>query len=116
MHACVQIDSFLGDFSSALSRANTFDAKVQSDASAVSSDYASIVALSVRQAFGATEITASRNSDGSINASDILMFMKGAHPTPLPSRHHLTGHASAQRSRATGYVPRRGVVRGVVGS
>ncbi|KIP02118.1 hypothetical protein PHLGIDRAFT_112413 [Phlebiopsis gigantea 11061_1 CR5-6] len=70
------IDSFLGDFGNALGRANAFDAKVQSDASAISADYASIVALSIRQAFGATEITASRNSDGSINASDILMFMK----------------------------------------
>lgn len=72
-----QISSFLSDYSSALSRAKTFDAKVQADASAISSDYASIVALSIRQAFGATEITASRNSDGSINTSDILMFMKG---------------------------------------
>lgn len=84
--ACSQIDSFLSDFSSALTRANTFDAKVQSDASAISSDYASIVALSIRQAFGATEITVSRNSDGSINASDILMFMKGTafHKLSLP--------------------------------
>lgn len=74
----MQIDSFLDDLGNALTRANTFDSKVQSDASAISSDYASLVALSVRQAFGATEITASRNSDGSINTSDVLMFMKGS--------------------------------------
>lgn len=70
------ISSFLGDYSNALSRAKTFDAKVQGDASKISADYASLVALSVRQAFGATEITASRNGDGSINTSDVLMFMK----------------------------------------
>lgn len=61
----------------AVSRANAFDAKVHADASAISADYASIVALSVRQAFGATEITLSKNSDGSFNTSDIMMFMKG---------------------------------------
>ena len=48
-----------------------------SDAGAISSDYASIVALSVRQALGATELTVSKNADGSFNTNDILMFMKG---------------------------------------
>ena len=73
----LQISSFLGDYTGAVSRAKTFDAKVQADASAISADYASIVALSVRQAFGATEITISKNSHGSFNSSDVLMFMKG---------------------------------------
>ncbi|KAI0036801.1 hypothetical protein K488DRAFT_81789 [Vararia minispora EC-137] len=68
--------SFLNDYSSALSRAQNFDAKVQSDASKTSSDYAALVALSIRQAFGATEITISKNPDGSFNTDDVLMFMK----------------------------------------
>ncbi|PSS35457.1 hypothetical protein PHLCEN_2v1612 [Hermanssonia centrifuga] len=71
------ISSFLGDYSNALSRAQTFDSKVQTDASAISADYASIVALSVRQAFGATEITVSKTTSGSFDTSDIMMFMKG---------------------------------------
>lgn len=49
---------------------------VNSDASAISSDYASIVSLSIRQAFGATEITVSKTGN-TFNTSDILMFMKG---------------------------------------
>lgn len=70
------ISSFLGDFSAALSRAKTFDAQVQKDASAISADYASIVALSIRQGFGATEITVSKDSSGKFNTSDVMMFMK----------------------------------------
>ncbi|KAG6874172.1 hypothetical protein C0993_000780, partial [Termitomyces sp. T159_Od127] len=70
------ISSFLGDYSAALSRAISLDSKVDSDASAISADYAAVVALSIRQALGATEITISRNSDGTWNTSDILMFLK----------------------------------------
>lgn len=96
--------SFLDDFGNALNRANSFDAKVQSDASAISTDYASLVALSVRQAFGATEITASRNSDGSINTSDILMFMKGK-VAPYFAFYTLTDKSFIfQKSPATVYV------------
>ena len=60
-----------------MSAAKAFDSKVSSDASKISSDYASIVALSIRQVLGAIEITLSRNSDGSLNTTDVLVFMKG---------------------------------------
>ncbi|TFK43420.1 DUF1793-domain-containing protein [Crucibulum laeve] len=70
------ITSFLGDYANALSRARAFDSKVNIDASKISADYASVVALSIRQAMGATEITISKNSDGSFNKNDIIMFMK----------------------------------------
>ncbi|KAF9057677.1 DUF1793-domain-containing protein [Panaeolus papilionaceus] len=70
------ISSFLGDFSSALSRANTFDSKVQADANKISADYTAIVELSIRQALGATEITLSKNANGSFNTSDVIVFMK----------------------------------------
>ena len=73
-----QISSFLSDYSSALTRANTFDAKVMADSNKISSDYAAIVSLSIRQAFGAIEITISRDSNGAFDASDIVAFMKGA--------------------------------------
>ena len=71
-----KISDFLSDYSAALSRANSFDEKVNSDASKISSDYASIVALSIRQAFAATEITISKTSSGEWNTSDVKMFMK----------------------------------------
>ncbi|KAK2466302.1 hypothetical protein APHAL10511_001944 [Amanita phalloides] len=67
------ISSFIGDYSDALSRARSFDAKLRSDASAISSDYADIVALSVRQAFGAMEITVAKEV---VNSSDVLIFLK----------------------------------------
>ncbi|KAJ7276535.1 DUF1793-domain-containing protein [Mycena haematopus] len=70
------IASFLNDFSAALIRANAFDAKVQADAGKISADYAAVVALSIRQALGATELTISKTSTGAFNTSDIIMFMK----------------------------------------
>ncbi|KAF7355439.1 DUF1793-domain-containing protein [Mycena sanguinolenta] len=70
------IAEFLGDYSAALTRANRFDAQVQTDASKISADYAAIVALSIRQALGAVEITLSKTSTGAFNTSDIIVFMK----------------------------------------
>jgi len=70
------ISSFLGDYNNALSRANAFDSKVNSDANKISSDYAAIVSLSIRQALAANELTISKNSDGSWNTGDVLLFMK----------------------------------------
>jgi len=66
----------LGDYGAALTRANELDSKVRTDAETISSDYADIVELSIRQAFAATEITIIRNEDGSWNTDDVLMFMK----------------------------------------
>ncbi|KAG6821602.1 hypothetical protein H0H93_000111 [Arthromyces matolae] len=70
------ISAFLSDYTAALSRAQTLDTKVNSDASKISTDYAGVVALSIRQAIGATEITISKNSDGTWNTSDIIVFLK----------------------------------------
>ncbi|KAF9019246.1 DUF1793-domain-containing protein [Hymenopellis radicata] len=67
------IDDFLSNYAAydgALVAANAFDRQLQSDAAAISSDYAGIVALSVRQALGATELTISKNGDGSWNTDD----------------------------------------------
>ncbi|KAE9397140.1 DUF1793-domain-containing protein [Gymnopus androsaceus JB14] len=68
--------SFLQDYDAALERAYTLDAQVNSDASAISTDYAGLVALSIRQLLGGIEITLSKNSDGSFNTSDVLVFLK----------------------------------------
>ncbi|KAJ7179016.1 DUF1793-domain-containing protein [Mycena filopes] len=70
------VTSFLAEYTDALARNTKFDAQVQRDAMAISADYAAIVALSIRQTLGATDITISKNNDGSWNASDILVFMK----------------------------------------
>jgi hypothetical protein len=70
------ISDFLKDYAGALSRAKTLDAKINNDASKISADYASLVALSVRQALGATEITISKDSSGKWNTNDVKVFMK----------------------------------------
>lgn len=77
MNVFLQISSFLGDYSNALSRANALDAQIQSDASKISSNYAGLVALSVRQTFGAMEITVSKDASGQFDTSDIMSFLKG---------------------------------------
>ncbi|KAF8897656.1 DUF1793-domain-containing protein [Infundibulicybe gibba] len=63
------ISSFLGDFSGALSRAQAFDTKVNTDANKISADYASIVALSIRQALGATKSPSPRTN---VNTVDVI--------------------------------------------
>ncbi|KAJ7860128.1 hypothetical protein B0H13DRAFT_1639665, partial [Mycena leptocephala] len=73
----VKISAFLADYIAALARAQAFDAQVQADASKISADYAAVVALSIRQAFAATEITLSKTSSGAFNVTDVLVFMKG---------------------------------------
>ncbi|KAJ7062370.1 hypothetical protein C8F01DRAFT_129221 [Mycena amicta] len=70
------LSSFVNDFSAALTRANAFDAKVQADASKISDDYAGVVALSIRQALGAIEITTAKNAFGVYDPTDIIVFMK----------------------------------------
>ena len=59
---------------------------MNADASAISADYASIVALSVRQVFGAVELTVSKDSKGNFNTSDVLMFMKGTLSSVISDR------------------------------
>ncbi|KAH9899948.1 DUF1793-domain-containing protein [Cubamyces lactineus] len=72
----MQVTTFLNDYENALARAKAFDAQVNQDAAKVSTDYAAIVALSIRQTFGATEITVSKTGSGGYNTSDIMVFMK----------------------------------------
>uniref|UniRef100_D8PPI6 Glutaminase A n=1 Tax=Schizophyllum commune (strain H4-8 / FGSC 9210) TaxID=578458 RepID=D8PPI6_SCHCM len=81
------IKDFLGDYKDALSRAQKLDEQIDSDASAISNDYASITALSVRQALAALEITtpcrfsvmadalAEISSNGNTNTVDVIFPM-----------------------------------------
>ncbi|KAL1733166.1 hypothetical protein EV714DRAFT_282162 [Schizophyllum commune] len=58
-----------------VARATALDAQIRKDAEVISPEYADIVELSMRQSFGATEITIS-GSEGAWNTSDVLMFIK----------------------------------------
>jgi hypothetical protein len=81
------ISDFLTDYPNAVSRANTLDAQVQSDAGKISTNYAALTALSLRQAMGATEITISKSSSGAWNTSDVLMFLKEISSDGVSSLH-----------------------------
>lgn len=61
-----------------------FDARVKQDANSISAGYVGLVELSIRQAFGAIEITVSKNDVG-YNVDDILVFMKGIRSIYRPS-------------------------------
>ncbi|KZV92371.1 DUF1793-domain-containing protein [Exidia glandulosa HHB12029] len=66
----------MDDFEKVTDLATKFDDQVKEDAAKVSPEYAGIVELSLRQAFGACELTISKNADGSFNKDDLLFFMK----------------------------------------
>ncbi|KZT12530.1 DUF1793-domain-containing protein [Laetiporus sulphureus 93-53] len=72
------ISTFLQDYPNAVARAAAFDSKVLADASnnAFPPNYAPIVELSIRQAFGGVEYTISKDSSGAYNTSDVTAFVK----------------------------------------
>ena len=71
-----QIDSVTSDFSAAYDRAVALDAKIMGDAAKISSQYVDLVSLATRQTLSALEITAFNDSNGKINSSDVMIFMK----------------------------------------
>ncbi|KAI0049509.1 hypothetical protein FA95DRAFT_1489040 [Auriscalpium vulgare] len=71
------VDDVLADYPNALTRATQLDQRILSAANSISSNYADLVSQATRQAFGATELTIAKGSDGSWNTSDVMMFMKG---------------------------------------
>lgn len=72
----MQSKAFLDDYDRSFTASEAFDASLNSNASAVSSDYAALVALSTRQVFGGLDITIARDGSGTLNTSDIMVFMK----------------------------------------
>ncbi|KZV98212.1 DUF1793-domain-containing protein [Exidia glandulosa HHB12029] len=71
------ISAFLGDYDQALAAAGTLDARISRDGiNGASDNYASLLRLSLRQALATFELTVSKKADGSLDATDILAFMK----------------------------------------
>ena len=62
----------MADFPNSLERAKALDARIFSDASAISSNYADLVSLATRQAMAGMELTVGQ--DGS--AANVMMFMQ----------------------------------------
>ena len=66
----------MDDFGRAQQAAESHDAKLLAAGSAISSNYADLLALSARQVLGSIDITLALGSDGNWNFSDTLVFMK----------------------------------------
>ena len=71
-----QIEFFINDYNNATQSASNLDTKVQSDASAISSNYANLAALSLRQVLASTDITIKKSSDNEWDLTDVKIFMK----------------------------------------
>jgi len=67
---------FMNDFSKATELAAAFDAKVKTDALKHGENYAYIVERSMRQTFGACELTVGKKADGSYDKTDVMYFQK----------------------------------------
>ncbi|KZV70717.1 hypothetical protein PENSPDRAFT_607034 [Peniophora sp. CONT] len=90
------LSDFLADFPAALNRSRALDKNLTQAATNVGGpQYADILALATRQAYCGIEITIGRNSDGSVNASDVMAFYKD---TGI----HDSGNGNAQVSPVDG--------------
>ncbi|CAA7266373.1 unnamed protein product [Cyclocybe aegerita] len=70
------IDSFLNDFSYSYSKIVALDDKIISQAQTISTQYADVVSLSLRQAVGSIDVTTLRDRNGRYVSSDMKVFMK----------------------------------------
>ncbi|KAF9042247.1 hypothetical protein BJ165DRAFT_260171 [Panaeolus papilionaceus] len=70
------LHAFIAGFPKAMENAVALDTRIMNDAGKVSTDYADLVALSLRQTMGAIEITSVQNSDGSWKDKDVKIFMR----------------------------------------
>ncbi|KIK52995.1 hypothetical protein GYMLUDRAFT_250707 [Collybiopsis luxurians FD-317 M1] len=70
------MSNFMNDASNALQRAIVLDSRIISDANQISPNYADLVSLASRQVVAGMEITVGSDSNGQLNKSDILIFMK----------------------------------------
>ncbi|TFK75792.1 DUF1793-domain-containing protein [Pluteus cervinus] len=70
------IDYLFQVYPASVKAADQFDAKIKADSLKISANYAAITTLSVRQAFGATEISIRKDSHGNYDTNSTLVFMK----------------------------------------
>lgn len=66
----------MNDFERAQQAAESFDNKLLSASSDLSSDYADLLALTTLQVLASLDITLALGSDGKWNFSDTMVFMK----------------------------------------
>jgi hypothetical protein len=59
-----------------MNRSAAFDTSITSAAANISSNYADLVSLSLKLTMGALDITVGENQDGSLDPTDVKVFMK----------------------------------------
>ena len=72
----VQIVAFLNDFSKASSRARELDNKILQAANSVSNNLGGLVSVAIAQVYGSMQLTVGADTQGNLNDSDVMMFMK----------------------------------------
>ncbi|KXN89757.1 hypothetical protein AN958_05297 [Leucoagaricus sp. SymC.cos] len=70
------VSAFLNNFNSIRDRGLALDNRIVSAASQISAEYADLVSLLTRQIFASMDITLGQEQNGSLNSSDIKIFMK----------------------------------------
>ncbi len=71
-----QVSFFLEDFNNSLADSENFDSSLLTAAQNISAAYGDLLALTVRQAMAALEITVSKKADGTFNTTDVMAFFK----------------------------------------
>jgi hypothetical protein len=71
-----QMVDFLNDFLNASSRAQQLEGNILYDSQSVAQDLSSLTFLALAEVFGSMQLTISTDGHGSVNKSDVMMFMK----------------------------------------
>ncbi|KAH9957083.1 hypothetical protein BC827DRAFT_1227395 [Russula dissimulans] len=81
------INKFLGDYTAALSRALQLEAKIVNDATNIPQDYYStLLCLITRLVYASTVLTVGETSKGTLDPTDVMMFMKNINTTSDTNR------------------------------
>ena len=75
-HNTPQIDAFVGDFVNAWGRMLALEDNIDNDVLALGGDYFSLLCFATRLGYASTVLTAGEAPDGSLDPTDVMMFMK----------------------------------------
>ncbi|KAF9000881.1 hypothetical protein BDQ17DRAFT_1245068 [Cyathus striatus] len=70
------IQDVIAKFDDVRSKAIDFDSKILADGDAISSKYSDLISISLRMVFGTMDITIPKSGDGTLDTSDVKIFMK----------------------------------------
>lgn len=71
-----QIDGVIGDFVDAWDRMAGMESDIDLDAAVLGDNYFNLLCFATRLAFASTVLTVGEASDGTLDPTDVMMFMK----------------------------------------